>query len=253
VSGEIEDHFAARSSTYDKKGVWVRDPLVMSVTIDFLDVSPKIRLIDIGSGTGAVLENVLLRFPHISSCVALDISKKMLSHISNPRIEKCLHDAHHIPYPHTSFDVVLCRQVLHYITDINKCLQEVQRILDDRGAIVIGQITPFGEKDEEWWKRILRTRQPLRKYFLTLNDLVLALIKNRFTIVRMAQIRAKESLNSWLSRYSDSVEQVEQVRALHTQAPKVYKELHRFQEIDNDIVFDNCWTFIRSVKSKAIK
>lgn len=246
---DLIGHFDKRSSSYDKKGLWVHDPSVMAITIEFLDLVPHQRIIDVGAGTAAALENALLACPSLDRCVALDLSEQMLSTIRNVRIEKRIQDAHALPFPDASFDIALCRQVLHYLQDIDHCLDEINRVLAPKGNIVIGQITPFSEKDELWWKRILYVRQPLRRHLLTLNDIITMLLRHSFVVVRVSQIRAKESLNSWLERYQDSQEQLDTVRTLHLSAPPEYQDIHRFQEVNGDLLFDNCWTFIRACKS----
>jgi len=227
----------------------VNDPSVMSLTMDFLDLMPGQRILDVGAGTGTVLENALSACPSLARCVAVDLSQPMLTTIRDLRIHRAVQDAHELSFPDASFELAICRQVLHYLEDIDRCLGEINRVLAQRGSVVIGQITPFNEKDELWWKQILSARQPLRQHFLTLNDIVTMLLRHSFVVVRVSQIRAKESLNSWLGRYQDSQEQVDAVRMLHVSAPVEYQDIHRFREINGDLVFDNCWTFIRACKS----
>jgi len=245
----VKEHFASRARSYNSMGLWVRDPSVMALTLDFIAPRSGHRFLDVGAGTGAVLQNLLTVCPEAGSCLAIDTSEEMISQISDERINRCCGDAQSIPCSDSTIDVALCRQVLHYVDDLDRCVSEISRVLDSTGAIVIGQITPFCEEDECHWKRILTLRQPLRKHLLTLEDLVSLLLRNSFSIVRCTQIRAKESLASWLSRYSDSQQQCEGVRALHLSAPDEYKRIHAFHHTEeDDIVFDNCWTFIRAVK-----
>lgn len=244
----IIQHFKKRAKYYDKLGIWVKNPLIMQKTLEFMDLGADMKIIDIGAGTSVVLQKVLSIFSSISECVALDISKEMLSKISHIRIKKCLHDAHEIPFPSHYFDVALCRQSLHYMEDAEKVIQEIHRVLVVGGALVIGQITPFCEKDEEYWKSILHIRQPLRKHFLTLDVLITLLKKAPFKITRISQIRGEESLNSWLSKYKTPYNQIAHVRSLHYNAPSIYKRIHNFRETKEDIVFNNCWTFIRAIK-----
>lgn len=193
---KIIQHFKKRAKYYNKLGIWVKNPLIMQKTLEFMDLDTKMKIIDIGAGTGVVLQKVLSVFPNINECVALDISKEMLSEISHIRIKKCLHDAYEIPFPSHYFDVALCRQSLHYMEDTEKVVQEIHRVLVVGGALVIGQITPFCEKDEEYWKYILHIRQPLRKHFFTLDALINLIKKTPFEIARISQIRDKASLNS---------------------------------------------------------
>jgi len=247
VDQEIARHFDQRAATYDRTP-WVHDPAVMSTTLDFLEPAAGQRILDVGAGTGVVLEQALVACPALGRCVALDISPAMLARIRNPRIETVCHDAETIPCPDASFDTVVCRQVLHYVDNVDRCLRELRRVLADQGALAIAQMTPFGRTDEEWWKRVVRARQPLRKHDLTMPELQSKLEKAGFRISRTLQIRSSESLNSWLDRYWESQEQIAEVRRLHAEAPAAYKELHRFRYLDNDLIIDNCWTFIRTCK-----
>lgn len=249
---EISKHFKERSKCYDKLGLWVKEPNIMQKTLEFMDLDSNMRIIDIGAGTGVVLEKALSLFPNVNKCVALDISGEMLGKISDNRIEKYLCDAHDNPFPSNYFDVALCRQSLHYMKDIEEVIQEIYRILLPNGVLVIGQITPCCEKDEEYWKIIIRTRQPLRQHFFTLDQLITLLKNVSFKIAKISQIRGKESLNSWLGRYKASDEQIEQMRNLYYNAPGFYKRMHNFIYTNHDIIFNNCWTFIRAIK-KVIK
>lgn len=250
MSERIARHFDQRAESYDDTP-WVHDPLVMAATLDFLDPAPGQRILDVGAGTGAVLVSALAACPALGRCVALDVSSKMLARIQDPRIETVCRQATEMPFPDASFDAVVCRQTLHYIDDVDSCLREIRRVLADGGALVIGQMTPFGEMDAEWWKRIVHARQPLRKRDLTAPELRSMIEKTGLRIVRMSQTRSTESLNSWLARYRESDEQIAEVRRLHAEAPPAYRELHRFRHLDNDILIDNCWTFIRAQKGSV--
>jgi len=33
---------------------------------------------------------------------------------------------------------------------------------------------------------------------------------------------------------------------LHLEAPKAYQRIHNFERRDDDILLDNCWTFLRA-------
>ncbi len=245
---DVARHFDQRAESYDNTP-WVRDPAVMSATLGFLEPVPGLRILDVGAGTGAVLEAALAACPSLGRCVAMDVSAAMLAHIRDPRIERCCGDAEAIPFSDASFDAVVCRQTLHYIDDVNRCLREVRRVLAAGGRLVIGQITPFGEADAEWWRRIVHARQPLRRHDLTAADLAELLGKNGFTIVRTSRQRSGESLNAWLARYRESDEQIAEVRRLHAEAPDAYRQLHRFRSCGDDTVLDNCWTFIHAAKA----
>lgn len=243
MDGDLVRHFAERASTYDL-APWVHDPQVMAATLRFVDPQPGQRILDVGAGTGAVAEAVLAACPEVADCVALDISPEMLSHVRNPRIRICCHDACELPFPDSSFDVAICRQTLHYIDDLPRCLGKIRSALRPDGRLVVGQMTPWGSEDEAYWRQIVRLRQPLRRHDLTAPEIASLLQDNGFHILHSEQIPACESLNSWLTRYEDSDRQLEEVRRLHMEAPESYRKVHHFEYRDGDVLLDNCWTFV---------
>ena len=251
MNRKLARHFAERAAAYDQ-AAWVHDPHVMDATLEFISPRPGERILDIGAGTGAVLESVLATCPQVGECTAVDISPEMLARIRHPRIGLSCNDAEELPFPDASFDVAVCRQTLHYIDDLDRCLGEIRRVLRPDGVLVIGQMTPFAAEDEDYWKTIVHLRQPLRRHDLTAPELADLLDRNRFEVVRRTQIRVRESLNSWLARYKDSDRQLDEVRRLHLEAPESYKRLHRLEFRADDVLVDNCWTFIRAGKARQL-
>src|SRR3984885_2245430 len=76
------------------------------------------RLLDIGTGTGRVLE---LLAPRISQGVGVDASKAMLalarSRLARPGLSHCsvrLADMYRLPFPDATFDLAVMQMVLHY-------------------------------------------------------------------------------------------------------------------------------------------
>lgn len=243
---DLTRHFAQRAATYDL-APWVRDPRILATTIAFIDPRPGQRIIDLGAGTGAVLEAVLAACPDVGLCVAVDISPDMLARVRDSRIRACRGDAQELPGADSAFDVAVCRQTLHYVDDLHRCLREVRRVLRPDGALVVGQMTPFGAEDETYWEAIVRLRQPLRRHDLTPAELTHLVRSSGFRVIRTTQVRARESLNSWLARYEDTDRQLAELRRLHLEAPEPYRRIHNFEQRGDDILLDNCWTFLRAI------
>jgi ubiquinone/menaquinone biosynthesis C-methylase UbiE len=245
---QLIDHFSRRSASYSQNGIWVNNQDLLDLTIDFLDLYPKHKILDAGSGTGVVLDNALKKRDNLGACIALDISIQMLNRIKNPAINRCVGDLCSMPFSEGIFDRVLCRQVLHYIANLELALIQAKGVLTQQGAFVISQIVPFENEDEEFWFKILRLRQPLRKIMLTHEQLVKALTTNGFKIDRVSQIRVPESLNSWLSRYELIHAQEDVIRNLFRNAPESFRIARQLEIVGDDTIFDNCWTFIRGAK-----
>jgi ubiquinone/menaquinone biosynthesis C-methylase UbiE len=109
------------------------------------------RLLDIGTGTGRVLE---LLAPRISQGVGVDASKAMLalarSRLARAGIGHCsvrLADMYRLPLATASFDVAVMQMVLHYADDPSGVLAEAARVVRPGGRLIVVELAPHG-RDE---------------------------------------------------------------------------------------------------------
>ena len=91
-------------------------------------------VLDLGSGTGAAFDQ-LLNY----ETTALDPNKKMLE--LNTFEDKVLGSAENLPFEDNSFDNVFCCFVWRNVSDTNKALQEVYRVLRPGGKFVLLDMT----------------------------------------------------------------------------------------------------------------
>jgi ArsR family transcriptional regulator len=99
------------------------------------------RLLDIGTGTGQLLE---LLAPRITSGLGVDASRAMLAlaraRLSRPGLTHCtvkLGDMYRLPMADASFDHVVLQMVLHYAEDPAAALAEARRVLQPGGTLVV--------------------------------------------------------------------------------------------------------------------
>lgn len=113
------------------------------VTRALLDVLPERigHLLDIGTGTGALLERVASR---VEAAIGIDASRSMLAlartRLAKPWLGHCavrLGDMYRLPLPDAAFDVVVMQMVLHYAEDLDGALAEARRVLKQGGRLVI--------------------------------------------------------------------------------------------------------------------
>lgn len=104
------------------------------------------RLLDIGTGTGRVLE---LLAPRISQGVGVDASKAMLalarSRLARVGLTHCsvrLADMYRLPLAEASFDIAVMQMVLHYAEDPAGVLGEVARVLRPGGRLIVIDLAP---------------------------------------------------------------------------------------------------------------
>ena len=91
-------------------------------------------VLDLGSGTGAAYKQ-LLNF----ETTAIDPDKKMLE--LNTFENKVLGSAENLPFEDNSFDNVFCCFVWRNVSDTNKALQEVYRVLSPGGKFILLDMT----------------------------------------------------------------------------------------------------------------
>ena len=91
-------------------------------------------VLDLGSGTGAAFDQ-LLNY----ETTAIDPDKKMLE--LNTFENKVLGSAENLPFEDNSFDNVFCCFVWRNVSDTNKALQEVYRVLRPGGKFILLDMT----------------------------------------------------------------------------------------------------------------
>ena len=105
------------------------------------------RLLDIGTGTGALLERVA---PRVESALGVDASREMLALARARLAERGLAgrcavrqaDMYRLPLPDAGFDAVTLQMVLHYAEDPAAALAEAARVLRPGGTLLVVDLAP---------------------------------------------------------------------------------------------------------------
>lgn len=109
------------------------------------------RLLDIGTGTGRLLE---LLAPRVRSAIGVDASKAMLA-LARARLARALcsqcavrlADMYRLPFPDASFDVAVVQMVLHYAEDPAQVVAEAARVLRPGGRLVVVDLAAHERTD----------------------------------------------------------------------------------------------------------
>ena len=89
------------------------------------------RLLDIGCGTGFILDLAYDLFTHLDG---IDITPQMLDLITpRPNVSTCIASADALPFENAIFDVVTMYSVLHHLPDLASALREARRVLRPGG------------------------------------------------------------------------------------------------------------------------
>jgi ubiquinone/menaquinone biosynthesis C-methylase UbiE/DNA-binding transcriptional ArsR family regulator len=107
---------------------------------------PIERLLDIGTGTGRILE---LMAPHSARSIGLDLSHEMLqlarANLDEARLSRASvrqGDLHRPPFEAASFDVAVMHHVLHLLDDPGAAVVDAARLLRAGGRLLVADFAP---------------------------------------------------------------------------------------------------------------
>ena len=104
--------------------------------IDYLNIQKKDKIIDVGSGTGDLI-NLILKKHLTNSLYSVDLNIEMLNlakkKFKNKKIKFIKANAEKLPFEDSSFDKYIISFCLRNVTNMNKALLEAFRILKPGG------------------------------------------------------------------------------------------------------------------------
>jgi len=114
-----------------------------------LPPGPLGRLLDIGTGTGRMLE---LLAPRAEAATGVDLSREMLA-LARARLSAAglaraalrQADMTRLPFAPASFDLITLSMVLHYADDPQAVLAEAARVLAPGGTLAVIDLAPHGD------------------------------------------------------------------------------------------------------------
>jgi ubiquinone/menaquinone biosynthesis C-methylase UbiE/DNA-binding transcriptional ArsR family regulator len=139
--------FARLAPNWDRvRSLHAPEASVEAAILDALGTKPIRDLIDLGTGTGRMLQLIA---PRAGRAVGLDASHAMLSvaranleREGLTRIELRQGDIYAPPFPRGSFDLVVIHQVLHYLDDPHRAIREATRLVASGGRILVVDFAP---------------------------------------------------------------------------------------------------------------
>jgi ArsR family transcriptional regulator len=121
---------------------------VESAILAILGDAPIHRLLDVGTGTGRMLQ---LLADRAHRAIGLDSSHSMLS-VARANLERSgafnwelrQGDVHSPPLDAATFDLVVIHQVLHYLDDPARALSEAAKLVAPGGRLLVVDFAPHG-------------------------------------------------------------------------------------------------------------
>jgi ubiquinone/menaquinone biosynthesis C-methylase UbiE len=137
--------------------------------LDFLNLGPADRVLEVGSGLGLLAAQAAARAPR-GRVVGLEHSAAQLAAAPPPPANLSLvqGDAHALPFPDDSFDVAYCRYVLEHVADPVTVLAEMRRVVRAGGRVLaqennieINRFDPPCPAFERVWERFAQLQAML--------------------------------------------------------------------------------------------
>lgn len=137
-SDPVQEEYSRLASVYDRRWSFYINATIQE-TINRLEIKPYERVVDIGCGTGALIQQMFNLVPE-AEFAGLDPSIEMLN-IAKQKLPKSIElwigSADNLPFPSESFDVVISTNAFHYFRNPAQAIQEAKRILKPDGRLVI--------------------------------------------------------------------------------------------------------------------
>ncbi|MGB7101184.1 MAG: metalloregulator ArsR/SmtB family transcription factor [Xanthobacteraceae bacterium] len=156
-----QNYFRRHAAEWDRiRKLHVAEAAVEEAICTALDDAPMRSLLDLGTGTGRMLE---LFAGKIERGLGLDLSLDMLAlareHLDRAGLKNCsvrYGDIYDLALPRDSFDVVIIHQVLHFLDDSGRAIREAARVLRPGGRLLVIDIAPH---DLEFLRDVLAHRR----------------------------------------------------------------------------------------------
>jgi ubiquinone/menaquinone biosynthesis C-methylase UbiE len=174
-----------------------------AVARHLLAVAPPLegsRLLDLGTGIGAVASALGGKARSLRTIVGCDLSLAMLSQARHrlPDLRLAVADVVRLPFRDASFDVATANCVLSHLTDYSRGLAEVVRVLARPGGFAASSWGPSTDPYAAAWKQLLEaavgsdtaqrmadTVVPSEAYFSSPENVKSALLAAGFTTARV--------------------------------------------------------------------
>lgn len=165
----------------EQQGWWFtgKRTIIVSVVDTFRPKERKLRILDIGCGTGFILE----RLTSIGTVYGVDINPKAVKICWQRGLKYVTQgDILALPYKQNYFDIVILADIIEHIKDDQKAIDEVYRVTKPGGIIVVhtpSQTIPWSSLDRQFG-HVRRYNKDRLKKTMTKNGKILKLSYTNF-------------------------------------------------------------------------
>ena len=142
-----QSYFDANAAEWDRiRSLHVPERHVEAAILEALGPGPYDLLLDLGAGTGRILELAASRAHRL---IGVDTNREMLKcarvRLDAAELTNCsvrLGDIYNLPFPDRGAGAVVIHQVLHFLDNPKAALAEAVRVLQPEGRLVVADFAP---------------------------------------------------------------------------------------------------------------
>ena len=152
--------FSRTSARHDRVGGLFQQ--FGSLLVEWSQIQPGDRVLDIAAGTGQSLVPAAARVGHAGRVVGADLAPGMVEALRRVIRERALDnaevlvaDAEQLPFDDGQFDVLLCGFGLFFFPDPQRALAEFRRVLRANGTVALSTFTRAGSDSMDGMWRLI--------------------------------------------------------------------------------------------------
>lgn len=218
---KVRKQFSQRIPTYEKAANWMlsRELLVAQEQMAGKPVSENAECLDVCCGTGIVGRNLL---SHGWRVTGIDATPEM-AEVAAKYYPTSVGAAESMPFASNRFDLVTLRQSF-MLTDGEKVLDEIFRVLKPGGRFLLIQSVAFSEKDNAVYEKVQWARHINMKRYDRAEDLEASFLRAGFGKIQKEFLRIRESVDHWLESAPELSSEIRSnIREIILAAPDSYK------------------------------
>lgn len=187
--------------------------------IELAEPSVKDIVLDVATGWGVV---AFAFAPLVRSVIGLDLTPEMVELAQRLAVQKGVSnvefqagDADELPFNDGTFDLVTCRAAFDHLSDPEKTLREMKRVLDPKGRIALYEfIAPADPERAHFYHAIENTRDPSHLWSSSIHEFEELFWKCGLQEQGKVVNLLKRDFDQWMSSVDADEETAKKVRTL---------------------------------------
>ncbi len=234
LKGAVQEQFGRVAAKYLTSAVHAQGE-DLPVMVDCASLRGDELVLDAGCGAGHTAASFA---PYAAEVVALDFTASMLRQVEVlagdrdlTNIRTRLGDVENLPFPNSTFDLVVSRYSAHHWARPGKALGEFRRVLKDGGRFILSDVLGFGDPVCDTYLNaieVLRDPSHVRDY--TLEEWSNRFASAGFNLEVVFPYRIYLHFDEWTERMETPAVNRAAIRALYNASPEEVREALQFDD-----------------------